>query len=355
MAGTSYQASDGCDSQGSDLSFDLTGQVLTFGGTIMSMGECALGAPGPPAGTFAPPEYFNALKGAVHASLQGATLTLTSEATVMTFSRGSTTPTSSAPTVSLPDQLIGPKWALESITSGGQTWQAPADVGFSLNFSKAGYGGQDGCNYTGGAATYSAGSVRLLPGAETAMACSGVDAQRMQNAFAALLTAPVTATVADGTLMLSVADELVRLRPDPLWHQLGGVKWILQTWNRGTEGARLASGLRDGILFTPTSIDANDGCNDYIAPATYSTEFVDLGQVTPTQAACAANPVSDAFRSLFDTRFRVAINGTQLTLTGHGVKLVFNAGPKQSYPPPIGAEPANPSMTVPPPAAPSSP
>jgi heat shock protein HslJ len=147
---------------------------------------------------------------------------------------------------------------------------------------------------------------------------------------------------------------VIRLKPDPLWHQLGGVKWILQSWNTGKQGARLASGLRDGILFTPTSIDANDGCNDYIARATYSTQFVDLGQVTQTRAACTADPVSDGFRILFDGRFRVVIGGTQLTLTGHGVKLVFNEGPAQSYPPAIGAEPPNPSMTVPPPALPSS-
>jgi len=47
-----------------------------------------------------------------------------------------------------------------------------------------------------------------------------------------------------------------------------------------------------------------------------------------------ASPVSDAFRILFDGRFRVVIGGNQLTLTGHGV---------------------NPSMTVSPPALPSSP
>jgi heat shock protein HslJ len=199
MTGTSYQASDGCDSQGSDLSFDRTGEVLTFGGTIASMGECALAATGPPAGTFAPPEYFEALKGTVHASFEGATLTLTSDGTVLTLSRESTTPTSSAPTATLQDQLIGPKWALTSITGGGQTWQAPDGVRFDLTFSATGYGGDDGCNYRGGAAAYAAGTVRLSQGSTTQVECLGPDTDRMHSAFDKLLSGPVTASVTDGT------------------------------------------------------------------------------------------------------------------------------------------------------------
>ncbi|MDX6255527.1 MAG: hypothetical protein QOJ11_1861 [Frankiales bacterium] len=82
-----YQTSDGCSSQGSDLAFDSSGRVLTFGGAESSSGMCAYAAPGPAPGLLPPGDYFKALNGKVTVALSGTTLTLTSGGTVLTFAR----------------------------------------------------------------------------------------------------------------------------------------------------------------------------------------------------------------------------------------------------------------------------
>ncbi len=86
LTASTFNASNGCESHGGDLSFDASGATLNFG-TRDSEGACSLANPGPPAGTFPPDDYFAALVGNVRASLSGRTLTLASGKVVLTFSR----------------------------------------------------------------------------------------------------------------------------------------------------------------------------------------------------------------------------------------------------------------------------
>ena len=96
-------------------------------------------------------------------------------------------------TAAILKRLIGPQWALQSITTNGQTWHGTQNPRFFLTFSKNGFGGADGCNSVGGDATYSADSIRLRQGFTTDVACSGPALDRMQKAFQTLVSAPVTA------------------------------------------------------------------------------------------------------------------------------------------------------------------
>jgi hypothetical protein len=86
MTASAYNVSDGCESEGGDLSFDQGGTTLTFG-TPWSSGACSLASPGPPKGTFPPAAYLSAFQGKVSVALAGSALTVTSGKVVLTFAK----------------------------------------------------------------------------------------------------------------------------------------------------------------------------------------------------------------------------------------------------------------------------
>ena len=124
---------------------------------------------------------------------------------------------------------------------------------------------------------------------------------------------------------------------------------------QGKATHRLASGIRDGFLFAAGAVDANDGCTDYVAPANYDTASITIGQVSRSAPICTPDPVvRQGIETLMNGMISVARDGTSLTLTGNGVRLTLHQDQNETYPPGINTEPANPSMTVPPPPRSSS-
>src|SRR4051794_17304066 len=110
--------------------------------------------------------------------------------------------TTSKPTSGLGAQVMGGRWSLDSITTEGATWKAPAGNGFWLSFTAEAYTGNDGCNGTGGGASYGAATVHLAAGPMTAMGCVGGDQSRMQDAFQLFLGKDLPASVSDGVLTI---------------------------------------------------------------------------------------------------------------------------------------------------------
>ncbi|BEP12685.1 hypothetical protein acdb102_09960 [Acidothermaceae bacterium B102] len=238
------------------------------------------------------------------------------------------------PAGSLSNQLAG-RWSLASITSGGTTWQAPVDSGFSLTFTSGGYTGNDSCNGTSGTLTYGSGTVRLGPGAMTELGCIGADKDRMQTAFRLLIDQDLPAAVLGKTVTLTAGQTVFALsRVEPavpldLRKALPGTTWALvsigQTGADVSSSTNVASTVYADISFAASNFVADDGCNSHGGTVSYAPHALTLGGGSQTAAACP-EPTGDigaAYGKILNGTVRPTLVGESLTIADGTGSLTF--------------------------------
>jgi heat shock protein HslJ len=187
-----------------------------------------------------------------------------------------------------------------------------------------------------------AAAVALLLGAVAGCAQAGsVDPE------ADMLTSPVSAAAAPTTTSAPLPTVGLALPtvPSPsastsLLSRLVGPKWLLIAWSQ--DGKAQGVPPTAAILFTATAIDAFDGCNDIEGDATYSGSQVRFPPLMSSAVACGEDAVGRldmASETTFVGSVNVALAGTTLTVSGHGIVLTYTrGGPVLAYPPDIGLE-----------------
>lgn len=155
--------------------------------------------------------------GELHISSSSADLTFRPASESTTAPTKATTSPSAAP-ITDPAQLYGKEWQLIESTYGSKHLTGPEAEAATIRFD--GKGGMTGhaCNYLGGTAKISEGTMTISPGMTTDMLCSSETEPAIQPLFS-----PATWKIVDGELHIrSAAGELTfRVRPsiypsDPL-------------------------------------------------------------------------------------------------------------------------------------------
>ncbi len=138
--------------------------------------------------------WLAALLASAEVTLDGAALTLAA---------GSVTVTLADRVVSDPDRpLMGTRWIVDGIESGGAVSSMPAGVTASLTFGAGRVAVETGCNSGGGPIDVADGTITFGDLALTAMACPG-DASAAEGAVVAVLRGRVAYTITAGTLTLT--------------------------------------------------------------------------------------------------------------------------------------------------------
>ena len=124
LTAMTFDASDGCNSHGSAVTYDASGASLTFGGDTVREGECVYAAPGPAAASLPPAAFFAFFQGQVHVTLSGTTLTLARPGEVLAFSEHALVTQPPYPAVTsdpagkaLQKALTASTWRLESFST----------------------------------------------------------------------------------------------------------------------------------------------------------------------------------------------------------------------------------------------
>ena len=243
---------------------------------------------------------------------------------------------SNAPASGLSSELIGGKWSLSSITTGGAVWKAPADNGFSLAFTASSYTGNDSCNGTSGSVSYGRDTVHLGSGAMTAIGCVGDDRARMQEAFQLLIDKDLPVMVAGGTLTITAGQTVLALNrlqpaaPVDFRKVLPGTTWTLVSI--GTTGKDVSSSIVGGntvntadIVFKDGEYAASDGCNTSNGPVAYTATTLTLGQGASTALKCLApnDPVAPAYAKVLTGTVTPTLAGDTLTIPNGATSLTF--------------------------------
>jgi heat shock protein HslJ len=238
-------------------------------------------------------------------------------------------------------ELAGARWELRTIARQGQVWIAPENPGFWLTFSAGQWSGEDGCNDRSGVATYTPAAVRLSLGKATSFSCHGADAHRMAADFRALIGSPVTATVSEGVLTLTGPGAVFTLsnttRPPPtttLVGRLVGWYWRIRSTTVNGVTTVAPKGSRGAINFSDQQFDASDDCgNDWsgFTPVTYTDDSMTMPPVAVSAVPCPTSPLNTAYQDVLQGRASMVADGTTLTMSGHGGRLVFTRGPASVY------------------------
>lgn len=125
--------------------------------------------------------------------LDGDTLTLAKDGVTLTLTDRA---------VAEPDRpLLGTRWVVESLVSGGAVSSVPAGVTASLTFSDGGVDVEAGCNRGGGSTQVSDTTITFGPIRITRMACPE-PAMSVENAVLAALSGEVVYGIEADTLLL---------------------------------------------------------------------------------------------------------------------------------------------------------
>ena len=254
----------------------------------------------------------------------------------------------------LSSELIGGRWSLSSITTGGTVWKAPPDNGFSLTFTASGYTGNDSCNATSGTVSYGKDTVHLGSGPMTDMGCVDGDQGRMQEAFRLLLDKDLPAVMSAGTLTITAGQTIFALTrvesaaPVDLSKVLPDTTWSLVS--TGTIGKDVASSssvpatVHANISFGTNDYVASDGCNSHSGQVSYASTTVTFGQAVVTDKLCTgpAGQYGKAFADVLRGSVKPTLVGNTLTLGSATQSLVFARDPSVA----VDAPSAVPTGTV---------
>ncbi|OGO54295.1 MAG: hypothetical protein A2V84_02345 [Chloroflexi bacterium RBG_16_70_13] len=142
--------------------------------------------------------------------LDGATIDL--DGTTLTLTKGGVSLTLEDRVVADPDRpLLGTRWVVDGLVSGGAVSSVPAGVTAALTFSDGRVDVEAGCNRGGGSVAITATTLGFGPIALTKMAC-GANAMAVEAAVGAVLSGTVTYSIVAGTLTLDAGGPGLILR-----------------------------------------------------------------------------------------------------------------------------------------------
>ena len=146
------------------------------------------------------------LLGGATIALDGDTLTLTRVATRLTLVDRE---------VADPDRpLIGTRWVVDGLVSGGAVSSVPAGVTAALTFSDGRVDVEAGCNAGGGPVQVTDATLDFGPISLTKMACAP-EAMAVERAVTAVLSGTAGYTIEAGTLTLDAGGSGLTLRAAP--------------------------------------------------------------------------------------------------------------------------------------------
>lgn len=357
LTSTNFQATDGCSSRQSAISFDDGG--IVFGGKESSAGACSMAAPGPPEGTFPPELFFRTLDGRLSAVLTDGVLTLTRGTTVLTLTTGHTAYVDPNAGDKLQTLLTAHTWSLHRIISGGKTWGDPQQV--VLQFGAQGYKVNPDCNEHTGAVSYAAGQLVMRGVMQTRAACGAgqVVQARSAGAIDALATGAVSVEEDGGLLMLWNGQTSIELHQgsapqgdlglnlppdsspgvagDNLRSTLEATRWQLLTVDgpgAGSTGHWAVPPESGTLAFGSRKWDASDTCNDHQGSLLYGNGSAAGGTLlmAPGSSSAMLCPTSLVRRletleaSDLARPVTVSISGDRLTMQSGDDTLLFRRG-----------------------------
>jgi heat shock protein HslJ len=315
-----YQASDGCDSEGTAVVYDESAATVDFTrGGETSAGVCDFAAPGPPKGSLPPRAYFDALLGPVHVALSGDSLTLTRTGVVLTFSKQVAATASAPPVTSVKTLLAGSPWRLVSVDAPGTYWRAIPGSTASLRFETSAFSASDGCSSMRSGLTYDEAGGLTLGGGESAMAaCSMAPPGPPQGTLAPTLffssLAGEAKVTLDGdvlsltlgttvlTLTRGTADYVDPQAGDTLQALLTGGSWTL---HRIVQPDKIWGDPQQVVLrFGPHGYIINPDCNDHLGAISYTGGRLIMRFSQQTAMGCpAAEKVQERSAVVVDALF----------------------------------------------------
>ncbi|BEP12684.1 hypothetical protein acdb102_09950 [Acidothermaceae bacterium B102] len=224
--------------------------------------------------------------------------------------------------------LAGSTWVLQSTSHGGSIPSPRSGRPQSIAFTATGIDAYDGCNDVTSDVTYLGDQIKLGTVWNTAMAC---DNNVVENAVATVFAneGTVRAGVVGTTLTVSGHGDTLTYVPAPtptatpnLRQQLIGPLWQLVSWSKDSPTYRVPKGSRASVLFSASTVVADDGCNDQTASVAYGTGKVSLTFVVQmtTEVACSGPGVdpriASAYAALLHGPAAANVGGNTLTLVG---------------------------------------
>jgi heat shock protein HslJ len=184
------------------------------------------------------------------------------------------------------------------------------------------------CNYLGGGASIDDGVLLVDRMGGTEMGCDP-DRHAYDEWLVDFLTSSPTLTLAGATLTLvSGADTLVlvdREVADPD-RSLVATVWIVDGIVSGDAVSSLPSGVEATMRITERRVEGSSGCNSFGADVTIAQGAIQMGSITTTDVACAADvmAVEEAVYATLHGAVAYEIEAASLRLTGpdgHGLML----------------------------------
>lgn len=183
--------------------------------------------------------------------------------------------------------LAGTSWVLSSLSGNPPLADTTVTLEFGTNGSVA---GSDGCNrFTTGYTQNSAKLTITQPGASTMMACPD-PVMNQASAYMTALAAVTAFTATDSELALKAADGKELAAFTVVSQELGGMSWIVTSYNNGREAV---VSVIDGTELTLTfgndgQVSGKAGCNNYFASYEADAESgtITIGQIGSSMMAC---------------------------------------------------------------------
>ncbi|MGP4048723.1 META domain-containing protein [Streptomyces sp. 2A115] len=232
-------------------------------------------------------------------------------------------------------EITGKQWSVQSVTTGGKTYDAPA--GAHIEFAEDGrVGGNYGCNHFGASAEVKGDTIKVGDDTmKTEMACTTKGTMEFESRLGDVISgSTIKAEVNDDKLTLTTKDghtvKLTAEQPAELY----GTKWNVTSLMKGEvkgESAVPLSSEADGkvhLTFDEKgTVRGQLGCNKVTAKATVSDGNITLGSPGTTRMMCSASLMDTerALLKLFNGTVKYQLKDRTLTLTsenGTGVEAV---------------------------------
>ena len=307
--GANIAAAGGCNQLASTWS--LEGDVLVVPGMAMTQMACE------PAALMDQDTWLSAvLTSRPTVALDGDTLTLTAEGTVITFVDRE---------VAVPDlPLEGTTWNVEGLVSGDAVSSIPAGGRVpTLRFEGGALAVDTGCNTGTGGYTIAGPDITFAPIALTRMACLGADAGQTEQAILTVLTGTATSEIEADVLTLTNGDNGLVLRAAPEGgtapEGLEGGPWLLDSIVNANTTTAIAAGVRRPTLqFDGTNVAVDTGCNTGSGTYTVAGDQLTFGPIAMTLMLCqgVTNDVEQAQLAV--------LTGTATATTADGVLTLMN-------------------------------
>jgi heat shock protein HslJ len=254
--------------------------------------------------------------------LDGDTLTLTAEGTVITLVAEVDTP------------LEGTTWNVEGIVSGDAVSSIPAGGRVpALTFEGGTVDVDTGCNTGSGSYTLSGADITFGPIALTRMACVDPAAAQTETAVLTVLDGTASSAIDGDALTLTNGANGLQLRAAPEGgtepEGLEGPTWLLDSIVDANVTTAIAEGVRrPTLVFDAGTVAVDTGCNTGSGGYTVAGDQITFGPIAMTLIACpgVTDEVERAQLAVLTGTATVTIADDVLTLMNGDQGLQYLAG-----------------------------